>query len=90
MDDSREGYDWERFTFARVRVLRELEDRHTAPEIAARLGMSTAGVRSHIQNLKGLTGSESIRDLGRWWAEHRLVWHGWCAKQAGIHVRDHD
>lgn len=75
---------FERLTVARVRVLRELEDGRTEREIAARLCMTYHGVRSHVEDLKALTGCQNVRDLGRWWRLNRTAWHVWLAREAGV------
>ncbi len=75
---------WERLTVARVRILRELEDRRTEREIAERLLMTYNGVRSHVEDLKALTGCADVRALGRWWGDVRGDWLGWLAREAVI------
>lgn len=74
---------WERLTFARVRLLRELEDRRTLHEVAELLGISYNGVRSCVNELKVITGCSDVRELGRWWRQFRGPWLAWCERQAG-------
>ena len=76
--------DWEWFTFARVRLLRDLADGRTEPEVARRLSMSYHSVRSQVEDLKAKTECESVRELGRWWRDHRCDWQAWCERQAGL------
>lgn len=75
-------YDW--LTASRARVLRELADDRTEREAAERLGMSYPSVRSAVQVLKGYTGCRSVRDLRRWWREHRESWAEWLLEQGGV------
>ncbi|HKS92836.1 MAG TPA: hypothetical protein VJQ83_12960 [Tepidiformaceae bacterium] len=74
--------DWERFTFARVRVLREIEARFTLQAVSDHLQLSYNTVRSYVEELKAMTGCSDVRELGRWWEEHRASWEVWCAEQA--------
>ena len=74
----------ERLTFARVRVLRELAEGRTEREIAERLQMTYHGVRSHIEDLKDLTGCRDVRELGRRWRKNGPRWLEWVAGEAGI------
>ena len=76
--------DWERMTPARVRVLSKLADSRTEREIAGSLGISYNGVRSQTEVLKELTGCGDVREIGRWWRDHRERWVAWCAEQAGV------
>jgi len=78
-----EPFNWERITFARARVLREIEDRRTEREIAGNLQMTYNGVRSQIDELKLITGCGDLRALGRWWRDNRDAWLAWCERQAG-------
>lgn len=55
-----------RLTVARVRVLAELAKDRPLGEVAAALGCSYSGVRSHVQDLKDITGKNSAHALGRW------------------------
>jgi DNA-binding NarL/FixJ family response regulator len=65
---------WERFTVARVAVLDDIQRGMTAQEIAGDLSLSYSGVRSHVRDLKELTGCHSMRELATWWREHRNLW----------------
>jgi len=78
------GFEWERFTFARVRVLRELADGRTEREIGERNQVSYSGVRSTVEDLKSITGCGDVREMGRWWRENRAAWLAWCEHQAGV------
>ena len=75
---------WERVTFARMRVLRELDEGRTEREAAERLHISYERVRSHVEDLKDLTGCRSVRELARWWRANRDDWHEWIGQEAGI------
>ena len=70
-------------TLRRAEVLRELADGSTQPEIAARLGISVNSVRSHVEDLRNITGCSSGRDLGRWWRRHRDEWVELTRQMAG-------
>jgi DNA-binding NarL/FixJ family response regulator len=76
--------DWEWFTFARARILRELADGRTEVQAAARLGISYQSVRSQVEDLKAKTGLTDVREMGRWWRKDRVAWLAWCERQAGI------
>lgn len=56
-------------TLQRVRCLRLLADGRTAPEMAEVLGVTVSGVRSHVEDLKDVTGLEDVRALARWWRD---------------------
>lgn len=83
-----DAFDWERITFARARVLREIADGRTEREVADRLQVAYSTGRSHVAELKGLTGSRDVRELGRWWRNHRSAWLAWCVAQAGAVVEE--
>lgn len=70
--------DWDRITFARARLLRELADGRTEREAAEALQMSYAGVRSCVEVLKEITGCRDVREMGRWWRANRALWRRWC------------
>ena len=71
-------------TLRRAEILREFADGYTQREIAARLGISVNGVRSHVEDLRDITGSASVRGLGRWWRDHRLEWAFRACMLAGV------
>jgi len=79
-----EGCGWDRITFARARVLRELADGRTEREIAEKLTMSYSGVRSQVEVLKALTGCHDVREIGRWWRVNRESWRLWCDEAGGV------
>ena len=62
---------FERLTVTRIRVLALLAANRTIPEIASSVHCSYHGARSLVRDLKVLTGSESARDVGRWWQGNR-------------------
>lgn len=71
-------------TARRAQVLRELTEGYTNPEIAERLGISVASVRSHIETLRKYTHCTSRGDLMRWWSRHRDDWLAMMKKDAGL------
>jgi DNA-binding CsgD family transcriptional regulator len=73
-----------RITVARARILRELERHDSEAEAAAALGLSMNGLRSHIRDLKGITGATSVREMQRWWRENRGAWLRELAAAAGV------
>ncbi len=77
--------DWERLTFARVRVLRELSDGRTFAELSNRLHVSRHTVVSTVRELRHFTGCEDSRALARWWRAHRQEWLTYCQTQAESH-----
>ena len=81
-----EARSLERLTFSRVRVLRELAEGRTEREIAQRLQMTYNGVRSHVQDLKDLTGCRDVRELGRWWRRNGPRWLEWVAGSGNCEV----
>lgn len=82
--ESNDPIEWEWFTFARVRLLRELADGRTEPEVADRLKLSYHSVRGQVEDLKAKTGCDSVREVGRWWRENGVAWVEWCKRQAGL------
>jgi hypothetical protein len=82
--EGHEPIDWDRITFARARVLREIEDHRAEREIADKLQMTYNGVRSQIDELKSITGCSDLRALGRWWRDNRPAWLAWCDRQARV------
>jgi hypothetical protein len=75
--------DWQRLTFARVGLLRELADGRTLAEASLSLGISLGRVRSSVRDLKAITGCSSTRDLGRWWRVMHEEWLAQCERVAG-------
>ncbi len=73
-----------RITARRARILRELTDGYSGRAAALRLGISLSGLRSHVQALRGITGCASVRELARWWGDHREVWLLVMGQQAGL------
>lgn len=65
---------WSRITVPRVLVLAELAAFHTEREAARNIGISTDGLKSHVRDLKDITGCCSVRELGAWWVENRWRW----------------
>jgi DNA-binding CsgD family transcriptional regulator len=68
--------------------LRELERHDTEQGAADALGLSLTGLRSHIRDLKAITGAGSVAELRRWWREHRGRWLAEMAFAAGLPVSD--
>lgn len=81
---SESSFDWSSITFARARQLTLLADGRTEREIGERLQITYASVRSLVEDLKGITGQGSVREIGRWWRENRKAWLAWCGEQAGL------
>jgi len=76
--------DWGSFTYARVRVLRGLADFKSEREIAGDLGVAYTTIRTHVSQLKLLTGFGDVREMARWWRECGCgEWLEWCRFQAG-------
>ena len=78
------GFDWSTITSARAPQLTLLADGRTEREIGERLQITYASVRSLVEDLKGIAGQGSVREIGRWWRENRAAWLAWCAAQAGM------
>lgn len=82
------GFDWARVTFIRARVCAGLENQKTEREIADWLLVELSTVRSHVEDLKAITGCRDVRELGRWWRANRKSWCAWCEEQAGMPKSD--
>jgi DNA-binding CsgD family transcriptional regulator len=72
---------YQQITLRRAEVLRELADGYTESEIAEHLGITVNGVRSHVGDLREITGCSGVRELGRWWRHNR---HGWMRSRARV------
>ena len=83
-------FDWRHIAFMRARVLAELEDRQPEHKIADRVGIEYSTVRSHVEDLKNITGCGDVRDLGRWWERNRGPWLRWVAHQGGVPRQEWD
>ena len=81
--------DWRKLTHSRIGYLREVGDGRTLPEIAAQFQVTVNSARSAIEGLKDITGCRDVREMGRWWRDHRGEWLQWCAGEAGIHPEPH-
>lgn len=77
---------WPRITFQRAVVLAELAKCRSLPETAARLGITPSGLKSHIRDLRDITGCQSARELGTWWLHHRAQWVKAMAGAAGLRI----
>jgi len=66
----------------RAEVFAALADGATIAETARRLDISLNGTRSHVADLKKVTGCSSARELGRWWRQNRVAWVLWLAELA--------
>lgn len=73
-----------RLTWSRVRVLSALDPDMPLRDVASQLGMSLNGVRSHVRDLRALTGTGNVRGLAQWWEVNRLEWLKEMALVAGI------
>ena len=71
-------------TLRRAQVLCGLADARSEREIADALCLTLAGVRSHVEDLKGITGQQSVRELSRWWQAHRMAWLAFYAREGGV------
>lgn len=54
-----------RITATRARILRELERHDSEAAAAEALGLSVNGLRSHIRDLKNITGASPVREIQR-------------------------
>lgn len=84
MQDGHGDVEWERITFVKARVLAGLEDQQTEQRIADGLNVALSTVRTHVEELKAITGRGDVRELGKWWRRNRTDWAAWCLRQAGI------
>jgi DNA-binding CsgD family transcriptional regulator len=75
-------------TLRRAQVLRALAEARTEREIAEALSLSVAGVRSHVEDLKQITGHRSTRELARWWQSNRTAWVSFMERAAGVPTTD--
>lgn len=73
-------YDW--LTYSRIRVLRELAAGHTEAQGADNVGIQLTGFRSIVEDIKGITGLNSVREIGRWWRSESPKWLAWLVEQA--------
>jgi DNA-binding CsgD family transcriptional regulator len=71
-------------TLRRARILRGLAQAQSEREIGEDLCLTLAGVRSHVEDLKQITGQESVRELARWWQGHARAWVAFCAAEGGV------
>jgi DNA-binding CsgD family transcriptional regulator len=71
-------------TLRRARILKGLARAQSEREIAQDLCLTLAGVRSHVEDLKRITGLQSTRELARWWQIHASRWVVLCAREAGV------
>ena len=78
---------FERLTVRRVRILRQLAEGRTEPEIARETGVELSTVHSSIDELRDVVGEPSGRGLGRWWRENGADWAEWILAEAGIDLR---
>jgi DNA-binding NarL/FixJ family response regulator len=69
--------------YRRVQLLRCLADGLTEREAAERLGVKLTSVRSQVEDIKDVTGCESVRELGRWWRSSRSDWLAFCERLGG-------
>lgn len=75
---------WAFITLRRAEVLRELTRFKTEVDIAETLGISVAGVRSHLAQIKNATGYQTNRALARWWQSGaRSEWANAMRQAAG-------
>lgn len=61
-------------TVRRAEVLAHIVDGYSQVEVASRMHLSVNGIHSHVEDLRTVTGCQSIRELGRWWRSHRAAW----------------
>lgn len=74
-------------TVRAAEYLREIADGYSESDIAVRLGVGVNGVRSEVERLRTTTGCTGVRELGRWWREHRRQWLRHMGEAAGIEAR---
>ena len=73
-----------RITLRRSEILTLLADGRTEREAATMPEIELTGIRSHVSQLKALTGCSSVRELGRWWRNMRGEWLFVMMVSAGI------
>jgi len=79
---------FQRLTWARIRICRELAEGYSQPKIAHRLGMSVYGVRSSIEDLRDITGISEASEIGRWWRKGGSIRYlRFVAREAGVDLR---
>ena len=83
-----EPIEWERITIVKAKVMAGLEGQLTERQIAENRFVALSTVRTHVEELKGITGCADVKELGRWWRRNRAAWVRWCAVQAGIEESD--
>jgi DNA-binding CsgD family transcriptional regulator len=80
---------YERLTLPRVRVLALLAEGRSIRQLACDLGYTYEGARSHIRDLRDITGCGSCEEMaGGRQREPWLAYVGRCATCASY--RDHD
>ena len=79
---------WMAITIRRAEVLRELAEMRTEREVADILGVSLTTVRSHVEDLKAITGCDTVREMGRWWLSNRQGWAAWVLSAGGVSARE--
>ena len=61
-------------TLRKAELLALFADLRTQAYAAGRMGITVSGVASQVEDLKALTGCDSVAELGRWWLAHREAW----------------
>jgi DNA-binding CsgD family transcriptional regulator len=74
---------FEAITLRRAQILRGLADDRTEREIAVALDLSLSSVRSHVEDLKRITGLPTVREIARFWRVNRTCWVRFIAQQGG-------
>lgn len=74
---------FDQITMRRAQVLRELAEGRTQRQVAATLGLTVSGVRSHVDDIMRATRFNNSRDVARWWRAERACWVRHMAHAAG-------
>lgn len=61
-------------TLRKAELLALFADLRSQAYAAERMGITVSGVASQVEDLKTLTGCDSVAELGRWWLAHRDAW----------------
>ena len=58
---------YEHLTVPRIRVMGLLSSGKTIAQVADELGITYDGAKSHIRDIKGITGCETVDEVRAWW-----------------------
>lgn len=71
-------------TLRRAELLALFADLRSQTYAAEQMSITVSGVASQVENLKALTGCDSVAELGRWWLAHREAWVALHSRVAGV------